>query len=272
MKIFETASFHIVKPCNMKCKFCYATFEDLENVKQMSLENAKIVVKKLKDAGVEKITFAGGEPLLYKHIEELISYSKEIGLVTSIITNGILLSVDLLKRLQGKLDWVGVSIDSVNWETNQKIGRFQGSEQTQYYSLVYNIKTLGFKLKINTVVNKYNESEDLYKFINYAQPSRWKIFDTLRVEGQNDKEFNEIKSTNFYGFVDRNIHTSMVVEDNESMIGSYLLIDPFGRLFENSQGKHTYSRSLIWNQIDDCLYDIKLDRDMFIKRGGIYQW
>lgn len=270
--VFETVSFHIVKPCNMKCKFCYATFEDLTNVKQLSLENAKIIVKKLKDAGVQKITFAGGEPLLYKYIKEIISYSKKIGLTTSIITNGLLLSVDLLKELQGKLDWIGLSVDSVDYETNQKIGRFQRKQQTKYYALVHNIKVFGYRLKINTVVNKFNQDENFVKFIEYANPERWKVFDTLRVEGQNDKEFEEIKSTQFEQYVKRNKHSTMVVENNEKMTGSYLLIDPFGRLFENTQGKHSYSRNLIDNNIIDCLSDINLNRDMFIERGGIYNW
>ena len=64
----------------------------------------------------------------------------------------------------------------------------------------------------------------------------------------------------------------MVCEDNEAMTGSYLLIDPQGRLFENSQGEHTYSDSLINWSFNHCINQINLDRDMFIKRGGIYDW
>ena len=43
MNTIKTASFHIVKPCNMKCKFCYATFEDFKVGKQMDLSDAKKV-------------------------------------------------------------------------------------------------------------------------------------------------------------------------------------------------------------------------------------
>lgn len=117
---FETASFHPIKPCNMKCKFCYATFEDIYVPKQLSKEDAFVILDKLKAAGLQKITFAGGEPLLYRWIFECIEYSKEIGLVTSIITNGYLLSNSLLDSLLGKLDWIGISVDSLNNETNHK--------------------------------------------------------------------------------------------------------------------------------------------------------
>lgn len=270
---FETASFHIVKPCNMKCKFCYATFEDMRITNQLSKNDAFVILDKVKKEGLQKITFAGGEPLLYKWIHEVIVYSKEIGLTTSIITNGSLLTDGVLQKLKGNLDWIGISIDSLNNETNMKIGRTYKNE-LNYHELIDKIKTYGFKLKINTVVNKYNESESMQDFITIVDPARWKVFDTLRVEGQNDAQFDEIKTSKFgfQNFIKRHNHPSMVVEDNKAMTGSYLLIDPQGRLFENSKGRHTYSKPLQDNDIDICLSEIELNREMFIKRGGLYEW
>lgn len=271
--MFETASFHIVKPCNMKCKFCYATFDDM-HVTQMSLRDARSVILKLHKAGLEKITFAGGEPLLYKHIGECIEYSKALGLTTSIITNGSLLTDQWLSDMRPYLDWIGVSIDSVLPETQRAIGRVSAIK-INYNQLIYKIKSLGYKLKINTVVNAFNKDEDMNSFISWANPSRWKVFQALRVEGQNDKQFDEIKVSDkeYDGFISRHIgQSSIVPESNELMTGSYLLIDPQGRLFENSKGKHTYSSSLVDNDIQSCLSEINVDREMFIKRGGIYQW
>lgn len=272
-RIFKTASFHIVKPCNMKCKFCYATFDDMRIIKQLPKEEAFVILDKLKKEGLSKITFAGGEPLLYKWIYDVIVYSKQIGLTTSIITNGSLLTDDLLDKFVDKLDWIGISVDSVSAETNLKIGR-NSKTNPDYYKLIKRIKDRGFKLKINTVVNRFNENESLQEFINFANPSRWKIFDTLRVEGQNDNQFEEIKTSDggFERFVSNHSHSSMVVENNEAMTGSYLLIDPQGRLFENSEGKHTYSSPLQSNNIEKCLSEINLNEEMFIKRGGIYEW
>jgi radical S-adenosyl methionine domain-containing protein 2 len=277
-EMFETVSFHIVKPCNMKCKFCYATFEDFHVGPQLSLENAFKIINDLFKAGVEKVTFAGGEPLLYKHIKEVIVYTKQLGITTSIITNGSLLTESFLAEMRPYLDWIGVSIDSIYNVTNQQIGRTEKSNwqsRHNYYNLVSQIKDYGYKLKINTVVNAFNQDEDLNDFIAFARPERWKVFQTLKVEGQNDKQFNEIKCTSdqFTDFITRHsAHKCLVPEDNEAMTGSYLLIDPLGRLFENSKGKHTYSDSLVNNDLETCLSQISLDREMFIKRGGIYNW
>lgn len=272
--MFETASFHIVKPCNMKCKFCYATFEDMRVGKQMERRAAISIIKKLRDNGLQKITFAGGEPLLYKHIDSVIKYSKSIGLTTSIITNGYLITDKWLIKMLRHLDWVGISVDSLNRGTQINIGRVSNKE-INYYELANQINFFGFNLKINTVVNKYNKDEDLNIFIKHASPDRWKVFQALRIEGQNDRQFDEIKVTDqeYSDFITR--HESqqcLVPENNEAMTGSYLLIDPQGRLFENSLGKHTYSRPLQSNDIETCLSDINLNREMFIKRGGIYDW
>lgn len=121
---------------------------------------------------------------------------------------------------------------------------------------------------------KNNKQESMQDFITWANPERWKIFETLKVEGQNDQQFNEISSTSFgyYEFLQRHNHPSMVCENNEAMTGSYLLIDPQGRLFENSKGVHTYSSRLQDNTVSKCLSEISLNRNAFIKRGGLYNW
>lgn len=258
----------------MACKFCYATFNDMTIKGQLSKHDAFTILDRLKEAGLQKITFAGGEPMLYKHLDEVITHAKLIGLTTSLITNGSLLTDEGLENFEGKLDWIGVSVDSLNDITNELIGR-KGKAKVNYLDLCLKIKERGFKLKINTVVNSFNWYADLNDFIDNVKPSRWKVFQALRVEGQNEKQFDEIKVTDreFNVFIDAHKHQkSMVIENNEAMTGSYLLIDPQGRLFENSAGKHTYSKPLQDNELEDCLSEIKLDREMFIKRGGIYNW
>lgn len=275
MNIFKTVSFHLVKPCNMSCKFCYATYNTFGVNKQLTIDEVKIILKKLKDAGVEKVTFAGGEPMLYKQLPATIYYAKQISLVTSIITNGSMLTWDWLNRMNGILDWIGLSIDSLDNETNIKIGRItKKGELPDYFALVdmINAHQFNYKLKINTVVNRFNETENLSDFITHSSTKRWKVFDTLRVEGQNEAQFDAIKSTDFNGFIINNAHESMVVETNDLMTGSYLLIDPKGRIYEN-WGKDTRkSESLITHSVKECLSQVSLDSSKFLERGGIYNW
>lgn len=257
----------------MSCSFCYATYNSFDIGKQLPIEDVYIILSKLKQAGVMKVTFAGGEPMLYKDLSKAIIYAKKIGLVTSIITNGSRLSDYWLKTMKPYLDWIGLSVDSLSMLTNLKTGRVTKTGQLpDYYKLITLIRKHDYKLKINTVVNIHNQEETLSHFITKSGALRWKVFDTLRVEGQNEDQFNEIKSTKYQEFIERNKHEVLVAEPNDLMTGSYLLIDPKGRFYENWGSNNTKSDSLVTHSIEHCLSQIQLDRSKFLERGGVYNW
>ena len=48
-----SVNFHIWKPCNDACKFCFATFGDVPG--QLTAEDAVRVVRLLREAGCEAI-------------------------------------------------------------------------------------------------------------------------------------------------------------------------------------------------------------------------
>lgn len=272
--IFETVSFHLVKPCNKKCKFCYATFNDF-HTKMLSYSEAEDIIIELALAGVKKITFAGGEPMLYPHLKGVIKRAKLCGMTTSIITNGSLLTEDWLIEMKPYLDWIGLSIDSLSIANNIRSGRFISlADAIDYEELVSLINKHDFKLKINTVIHAFNWFETLLPFIKQAKPSRWKVFDVLKVEGQNEDQYQYIKADESQRdhFLENNKHESMVYESNDLMTGSYLLIDPRGRFFENTAGTHTYSDPILEVGVERALTQINLKRDKFLERGGIYQW
>ena len=63
-----SVNFHLWKPCNMKCRFCFATFQDIGQEAlpkgHLPREDSLAVVEALATAGFNKINFAGGEPTL----------------------------------------------------------------------------------------------------------------------------------------------------------------------------------------------------------------
>lgn len=256
----------------MSCKFCYATYNSFKVGKQLQIEDIAIILSNLYDAGVQKVTFAGGEPMLHKDISDIIITAKRMGLTTSIITNGSLITKEWLEEMEGHLDWIGLSVDSIMHETNVKIGRVSRNQEIDYFKLVDLINSYNYKLKINTVVNRFNEKESLNGFISYSKTTRWKVFDTLKVQGQNETQFEEIRSTDFKGFIDRNESSSMVVETNDLMTGSYLLIDPLGRFYENWGKETRKSDSLVTHSVEHCLSQVTVDRNKFLERGGVYEW
>lgn len=276
-------NYHLWEPCNMRCKFCFATFQD---VKQTILpkghlpENEAIeVVKKIATAGFKKITFAGGEPLLCKWLPNLIKTAKELGMTTMIVTNGSKLTEGFLKENRQYLDWIAVSIDSLDEAANSKIGRAITGKRVPskefYYELVKKIHLQGYGLKINTVVNKVNYKNDLTAFINYANPKRWKVLQVLPIVGQNDANIDDFKisAIEYKYFLDTHKAVqSIVPESNEEIKGSYVMVDPAGRFFDNAQGTYNYSKPILEVGVEMALKTMNYDLDKFLERGGVYDW
>lgn len=285
--MIPTVNFHLWEPCNMRCHFCFATFQDVKQTilpkGHLPKEQAIAVVVALAQSGFQKITFAGGEPTLCPWLSDLIVTAKKAGMTTMIVTNGTNLTDNFLERNKPYLDWITLSLDSLNTATNVKTGRAKSGKKaiatTAYYELVDKIKAYGYRLKINTVVSAENSHEILIDFIEYAQPSRWKIFQVLPITGQNDVKVDAflISPNDFNQFLENNRTKSdnkivSVPETNSQMKGSYVMVDPAGRFFNNATGKHHYSNPILEVGCKNALEQMAYDALKFEERGGLYDW
>ena len=274
--IIPSVNFHLWKSCNYQCKFCFGSFKD---VKQNNLneQEANNLIQKLVDFGFEKITFSGGEPVLCPFLPKLLETAKKGGMTTMIITNGSRLDLEWLQSNKQFLDWIALSIDSVNRKTNFLSGRYQKQQifdEIGYLNLIKIIKTLDYKLKINTVVSKYTVNEDMNVFINKVNPDRWKILQALPIIGQNDSQIDNfwITSKEFNNFLIRHKNNKFVSENNYEMQGSYVMIDPIGRFFNNTTSKHIYSSPINKVGVKKALNEAGYCTQKFINRGGLYNW
>lgn len=270
----------------MKCKFCFATFQDVKTTVlpkgHLSKTQSLKVIDKIIDAKYEKITFAGGEPTLCPWLDELIIKAKNGGLTTMVVTNGARLSDKFLNKVHNYLDWVTLSIDSINEETMIRTGRVERKgalTENFLLQLTRNILKRKIRLKLNTVVTSENYTENLSKFVIKMKPERWKIMQVLPVSGQNDNSVESllIDSTKFAEYVNKNsivesFGIKIISENNEAMKGSYIMLDPAGRFFDNVNKKYKYSRPILEVGIEKAFSEIRVSSKKFIERGGIYDW
>lgn len=282
----STANYHLVQHCNMRCNFCYARFTDvLRDTKVPAIglgaERARQVVGQLCDMGFRKINFAGGETLLRKDLPALLRQAKERGLATSVVTNGQFITEAWIAQVRGLLDQVGISVDSANPETRLAMGRAHLGKfaltNRDYLDRAELLRAAGISLKINTVVTAQNFEESMGDFIRELRPYRWKVFQALQVDGQNDLEASRILCTDaMYSWfrarhqgVTRGFGTT-VFEENDDMRGSYAMVDPYGRFYDSTAGKHTYSAP-IWLVGGEKAYaQVAVDAEKFARRGGDY--
>lgn len=79
------------------------------------------------------------------------------------------------------------------------------------------------------------------------QPNRWKVFQALVLAGVNDRKRPRfaVSDAAFRGYLNRHRNTMRriptFVEDNRLMTASYLMVDPKGRVYDNSEGRIRYS-------------------------------
>ena len=63
-----SVNYHLWKACNMRCRHCFATFQDIEPQflpkGHLGREDCVLVVNAIAELGFQKINFAGGEPTL----------------------------------------------------------------------------------------------------------------------------------------------------------------------------------------------------------------
>lgn len=114
--------------CNLKCKHCYNYFDSRSAIKsELSTNEAKKMISEAIKLGTKSILFTGGEPLLRKDLFELINYAKEKDLLVFLATNGTLIDDNFIKKAQGKIDKINISLDAGSSKKHDEIRGMAGS-------------------------------------------------------------------------------------------------------------------------------------------------
>lgn len=268
-------NFHVWKYCNYKCEFCFATFADVPG--QIKEAEALAVVEALA-RHCEKITFVGGEPTLCPFLGALIDRAHQLGVTTCVVSNGERL-LPILRDHSESLDWIGLSVDSADEATNQALGRGKGGHVGRARQLAREAHRRGVEVKLNTVVTALNHHEDQSEMVRAIRPKRWKVFQVLPIAGQNDGRVEPLLITpeQFRAFVARHAHLAAegmapIAEDNEDMTGSYVMIDPLGRFFDNVQGRLFYGPRISEVGVEQAFLAVQWSLQRFLGRGGKYEW
>lgn len=88
--------------CNLACLSCY-TCAGTEKADALTLEEQKDVARQAKEMGARVVSLSGsGEPLLYKHLFELIDYIQSLGMAVVVFTNGTTIDIGVAEALMSR--------------------------------------------------------------------------------------------------------------------------------------------------------------------------
>ncbi len=211
-----------------------------------------------------RINIAGGEPLISKNIDNLITYIASKEIQVSIITNGYLLEEAFVQRHNNHLCSIGISVDSLDYDTNVKIGRcYKGNVLTKekIIHLAKIIKEAGIQLKINICVSKLNVNENFYELIHIIQPDRVKVFEMVCYDIR--QKVNSATKSEIQSFLER-LNYKYVYESANRMKESYIIIDSKGNLSTNNL--HLNGASILCHEITDMISTLHVDNQNYHKR------
>jgi MoaA/NifB/PqqE/SkfB family radical SAM enzyme len=145
--------------CNIRCHFCYFLdrIADKEHLEHpfMGLEKAKAICHDLRfKYGNTSIDIQGGEPTIWRHIDDLVAYCVEIGLYPTLITNAIALAKKHkaeAHKAAGVRDLL-ISVHALG-ETYDDIVGLPGGSEKQLQGIV-NCIEVGIPFRFNCVLSK----------------------------------------------------------------------------------------------------------------------
>ncbi|WP_033609112.1 GTP 3',8-cyclase MoaA [Helicobacter pylori] len=170
-RVIDYIRVSVTKQCNFRCQYCMPTtpLDFFDDEELLPLDNVLEFLKIAIDEGVKKIRITGGEPLLRKGLDEFIAklhtYNKEVALVLS--TNGFLLKKMAKDLKNAGLVQVNVSLDSLKSDRVLKISQKDALKNT-LEGIEESLK-VGLKLKLNTVVMKSVNDDEILDLLEYAK-------------------------------------------------------------------------------------------------------
>lgn len=195
-KRFSKIYVEITNYCNLACSFCS---KDHRDKKEMSVNEFKEVISKIKDYTDNIYLHVKGEPLLHSHLDEILNICDDNKINVRLTTNGTLLNTKKEILLKHNFKQINVSLHSENNNPNYFDDVFNTCDElSNNTTIIYRIWTLPNKLStkiVDKIKNHYHLSTNIVDKI--MTEKNIKISNNIYID--KDYEFDWPKITNKKG-------------------------------------------------------------------------
>ncbi len=158
----------VTTKCNLDCLYCHQ--EGIEGSRsEMTPEEIERIVSLAAGQGVKKVKITGGEPLIRKDIEDIVSGISDVGGVkeVSMTTNAVLLADKSHGLKDAGLKRVNVSLDTLDKGIFAKLTR--GGELDKVIAGIKSAVDVGLSpVKLNMVVMKGLNTDSIKEMIKFS--------------------------------------------------------------------------------------------------------
>lgn len=157
-KRFSNVDLDFTRRCNLRCQHCYADAGPAEP-DELSTAELKAVLDQLAAMQTLSVTVgSGGEALLRPDLLEVLEHGRKLGLLMFLVTNGMMLTPEVVQRLKGLKVVVSVSLDGASPESHNTLrGHPQAFEQA--LAALRLLRGMGAIAAVNLTLNKLNYHE-----------------------------------------------------------------------------------------------------------------
>lgn len=182
-----TAKFKLTWRCNLACAMCRLWRESAARGRggAPSLDPARVgdALCALRERGLRKVHFSGGEVLLYDGFREVAAHARALDLQVNLTTNGTLITKDLARFfVEERVHTVTVSVDGADGETHDRIRGVKGAFKATMDGIDRILrrkeqKGRGPKIGVNTVVSAatIDRLDAVYRLLRERRIDGWRI-------------------------------------------------------------------------------------------------
>ncbi len=169
----EYLRLSVTDRCNLRCHYCMpegGIFKH-EHHHMLRHEDYVSIVEAMAALGVKKVRLTGGEPLVRKGLNTLISEIHNVKGIeeVTLTTNGLLLEEQAETLMRAGVSRLNVSIDSLNPQTYYNITR--GGDLKAVLRGIEKAHDIGMRpIKINVVLIKGENEHEVDAFLNALNP------------------------------------------------------------------------------------------------------
>ena len=160
--------------CNLNCIYCNPAHLQIQKTDRSEIlsfdEILRLINIFVKEFGINKVRFTGGEPFVRKGImdffKQLSPLIKEYELLAGITTNGTLLKDKLYLLKELEIEGLNISLDSLSKEKFRRI-----TNSDSFEDIISAIDTgagIFDNLKINTVIIRGINDNELLDFVQFG--------------------------------------------------------------------------------------------------------
>ncbi|MGC8645766.1 MAG: GTP 3',8-cyclase MoaA [Thermoplasmata archaeon] len=200
--------------CNFKCFFCHMEGTD-ENGSMLTPEMIERVVKIAASNGVNRVKFTGGEPLLRKDMEEIISRTrKHVSGDISLTTNAFFLKERANSLKNAGLNRINISMHSIEEEKFETITGVRALDRVR--EGISAAKAAGLEpVKVNFVVLRELNEDQIGRMMRFCAEQD-AILQLIEYETDRQGERSEIYQKYHYDLRPLEDHLSRMAEGIET--------------------------------------------------------